>query len=116
MIDSVSQGGASGSPIFRPDASVVGMLYMGLEEQYPFGDPNQPKTPWYNVPTALTGCINGMLIARSAAKADQQAAEQFADRPLLQDRMNEAIAHYPAAGEPIMEPYIPEPPNPGEPT
>ncbi|HEX3570121.1 MAG TPA: serine protease [Acidobacteriaceae bacterium] len=109
MIDSVSQGGASGSPVFRPDASVAGMLYMGLAEQYPHGDPNHPKTPWYDVPTALTGCINGQLIAQSAAKVDQQAAEQFANRPFLADRMAESVAHTPEPGEPIMEPYVPEP-------
>jgi|ERR1043165_2225311 hypothetical protein len=105
MIDSISQGGASGSPVFRPDASVVGMLYMGLDEQYPHGDPSHPKTPWYDVPTALTGCIDGRLIAQSVALADKQAAEQFSDRPLLADRMKDAIAHHPGPGEPIMEPY-----------
>jgi hypothetical protein len=107
MIDSVSQGGASGSPIFRPDASVVGMLYMGLDEQYPHGDPNHPKTPWYDVPTAFTGCINGILMAQSVALADKQAAD-FNDRPLLADRMATAVAHTPAPGEPLMEPYVPE--------
>jgi hypothetical protein len=110
MIDSVSQGGASGSPIFRPDASVVGMLYMGLTEQYPHGDPNHPKTPWYDVPTALTGCINGQLMAQSVELADKQSSE-FTDRPLLEERMATAVAHFPKAGEPIMEPYSPKPPE-----
>ncbi len=114
LIDSVCQGGASGSPVFRPDASVVGLLYMGLVEQYPHGDPTHPKTPWYDVPTALTGCINGTLIAQAATKADKQASEQFGDRPLLSDRMKEAIAHYPAPGEAIMEPYVAPPAPPGE--
>lgn len=100
-----TQGGASGSPVFRPSGDVVGMLYMFIPEYYECR-PGDPNTKLYAVPTELSGCITGRLIAQSAALANARAAD-FADRPLLQERIASGIYHTVVPGAPIMEPYTP---------
>jgi len=101
-----TQGGASGSPVIRPSGEVVGMLYSFIPEYYE-AHPGDPNTKFYEVPTALSGCISGRLIAQSAALANARAVD-FADRPFLQERIANGIYHTVLPGEPIMEPYTPE--------
>ncbi len=105
IIHANTQGGASGSPVFRPDGSVVGMVYMGIPEYYEAKDPD-PDAPaqYYKVPTALTGCISGIRIAEAAAAA-HKAASKLTDRPLLSEKMKTPKIHGETA---VMEPYKPK--------
>ena len=105
LLHANTQHGASGSAVFRMDGTVAGMVYMGIPEIY-VGDEQDPQNTWYKVPTSLTGCISGLRIAEAVTKAHAQAAN-LTDRPLLEERLQNAIVHYPAPGEPIMHPYRP---------
>jgi len=104
LVHANSQQGASGSPVYRPDSEVVGMVYMGIPEIY-IADPNNPQNTWYRVPTSLTGCISGRRIAEALPAADQQAAQANANKPFLDDLLAAGIVHNLEAGEGIMEPY-----------
>jgi hypothetical protein len=68
-----TQGGASGSPVFRADASVVGMVYRVAKDEYVFGDDEQGYVS-YLVPTSLTGCISRETIEMVLPRVEQQAA------------------------------------------
>jgi hypothetical protein len=105
LVHANTQGGASGSPVFREDASILGMVYIIIPEYY-VGDPDNPENTIYAVPTALTGCIYGPLIAQSVQLADKKAAT-MSDRPLYSEEMKKAKVHYPKPGEPVMHPYLP---------
>jgi hypothetical protein len=104
LLHANTQTGASGSPVFRYDGTVVGMLYMGFDDEYSDGGPEDPKTRRYDVPTALSGCISGRLIAQAVALADSQSAT-FNNRPLLEDQIATATQHRAVSGEEILEPY-----------
>lgn len=103
IVHANTQNGASGSPVYRPDASVVGMVYMGIPEVY-VANPLNPPATWYKVPTSLTGCISGPRIAEALASADAAAAE-LTDRPLLDDLMASSVIHQTEPGQGIMEEY-----------
>jgi hypothetical protein len=61
MLNIMAQGGASGSPIFLPDAPhVVGVLYAGLHEEYRM-EVQRLSVP-YKVPTNFSYCVPGSLI------------------------------------------------------
>jgi hypothetical protein len=107
LVHANTQGGASGSPVYRPDGDVVGMVYMGIPEIY-IADPNNPQNTWYRVPTALTGCISGRRIAEAFVAADKQASQENSDKPLLDDLLAAGIVHNLEPGEGIMEPYTDE--------
>ncbi len=105
LVHANTQGGASGSPVFREDASVIGMVYIVIPEYY-VGDEDNPANTLYAVPTALTGCIYGPLMAQSANLAHETAAKR-GDRPLYADKVRNAIAITTEPGQPVMEPYVP---------
>lgn len=64
MLNMMSQGGASGSPIFlQHEAVVVGILYAGLEETY-FTTIQNCRVP-YKVPTNFTYCVPGHLLQKA---------------------------------------------------
>lgn len=64
MLNMMSQGGASGSPIFLTDSSdVIGVLYGGLQEVYS-AQVQGVKVP-YSVPTNFTYCVAGHLLRAS---------------------------------------------------
>jgi len=100
VVHANTQGGASGSPVFREDGSVVGMLYMGIPEYYAISEPNAGQV-YYKVPTALSGCISGIRIAEAVAQA-HEAATTLTDRPLLSEQMKTPKLHPEVA---VMEPY-----------
>jgi hypothetical protein len=51
-----TQGGASGSPVFRKNGTVIGMVHCVLRDMLEFKLPDgSPVT--YSVPTSLTGCV-----------------------------------------------------------
>ncbi len=102
-----TQHGASGSVVFRQDGAIVGMVYEGIPEFY-VADPTNPENTIYKVPTALTGCISGLRLAEAASKAHDQAATRT-DRPLFEERLKNAVIHYPEPDEGIMETYQHEP-------
>jgi hypothetical protein len=68
-----TQGGASGSPVFREDASVVGMVYRVARDEYVFGTHEQGYVS-YLVPTSLTGCISRETIEMVLPRTEQAAA------------------------------------------
>lgn len=100
LVHANTQGGASGSPVFREDGSVVGMLYMGIPDYYAISE-NGSGQLYYKVPTALSGCISGIRIAEAVAQAHEAAADRT-DRPLLSDKLKTAKTHAEVA---VMEPY-----------
>jgi Trypsin-like peptidase domain len=105
LVHANTQGGASGSPVFREDASVVGMLFMGIPEYY-YGDPDNPRNTAYEVPTALSGCIYGPLLAQSVRRVQVKAAT-MSDRPLLAEKFKKVIVHNLKPDEHVMEPFVP---------
>ena len=61
MLNIMTQGGASGSPVFLPDAPhVVGVLYGGLVEEYHM-EVQRLQVP-YKVPTNFSYCVPGSLL------------------------------------------------------
>lgn len=53
-----TQPGASGSPVFRDDGTVVGMVYMVLRDRATIGGgADDPAFLYYTIPTSLTGCV-----------------------------------------------------------
>jgi len=101
LVHANTQGGASGSPAFRPDGLVVGMVYIVIPEYY------EDRNVTYAVPTALTGCIYGPLIAHSVEGASARAAK-MTDRPLYEDKLKNAKPYYLEPDEGVMEPYKPK--------
>ncbi len=64
MLNMMTQGGASGSPIFLQDRpEVAGVLYAGLTETY-FLDIQSTRVP-YRVPTNFTYCVTGHYLRRA---------------------------------------------------
>ena len=92
MLNMMSQGGASGSPIFLPDGSdVVGVLYGGLQETYT--SQVQGVDVPYKVPTNFTYCVAGHFLRRSiediTCKSEMQLPK---DSPHLDEALAQARA------------------------
>jgi hypothetical protein len=106
LVHANTQRGASGSPVFRPDGSVVGMVYMIIPEFHVASDPNTPDAPpwYYEVPTALTGCLSAMRMHDAIAAVHEEAAA-MTDRPLLSEKMKTPRVHGETAN---MERYVPK--------
>jgi hypothetical protein len=78
MLNLMSQGGASGSPIFLPDRpDVVGVLYGGLQETYR-AQVQGGDVP-YNVPTNFTYCVAGHYLQAALANITKQPELQLTD-------------------------------------
>jgi hypothetical protein len=60
LVHANTQGGASGSPVFREDGEVVGMVHSGYDEFKSIMNRNGKLV--YRVPTSLTGCIPSYVI------------------------------------------------------
>lgn len=90
LLHANTQGGASGSPVFRADANVCGMVYMGLRDVFSYNH-NGGAAVAYEVPTSLTGCISGHLIQQSARLAADEA-RRSQGRPTLADRYAAGLA------------------------
>jgi S1-C subfamily serine protease len=99
LLHANTQGGASGSPVFRADGNVCGMVYMGLRDVYTYNRGGGPGVT-YEVPTSLTGCISGRLIRQSALLAGQQARE-WEGRLSLADRYAAGVPVDSKTGAPI---------------
>lgn len=83
IMQSNTQGGASGSPVFRPDGKVVGMVYMVIREDFAFeGDGGAVS---YQVPMSLTGCVPREAIEESLAAGPVHGAAEVKDRPSLSE-------------------------------
>lgn len=71
LVHANTEGGASGSPVFRDDGSVVGMVYMVLRDRYEVGgDPAAVGRLSYSVPTSHTGCIPFGVISSVLTQAE----------------------------------------------
>lgn len=99
LLHANTQGGASGSPVFRADGAVCGMVYMVLRDAYAYGGAEgEDGRIVYEVPTSLTGCISGRLISQSAAKAGEQASN-WKSRPALAEVFTRATPVDMATGQ-----------------
>lgn len=83
IMQSHTQGGASGSPVFRPDGKVVGMVYMGIREDFVFEDDGGVIS--YQVPTSLTGCVPREALQESVAAGPVRDAADVKGRPSLDE-------------------------------
>lgn len=59
-----TQPGASGSPVFREDGKVVGMVYTVLRHFERIGRQEEGAYLQYPVPTSLTGCVPFQVISQ----------------------------------------------------
>lgn len=58
LLHANTQPGASGSPVFRNDGKLVGMVYMVLRHRETIGGgADDAGFLYYTVPTSLTGCV-----------------------------------------------------------
>jgi len=73
LVHANTQGGSSGSPVFGTDGKVIGMVYMGLEEEVHLE--NDSGSLHYRVPTSLTGCLSSEVIAQVLTQAEKQVSE-----------------------------------------
>jgi hypothetical protein len=84
-----TQAGASGSPVFRTDGKVVGMVNAVIEETYSFGghaDKGDKGFAAYKVPTSLTSCVPLETI-RAVLKEAEKGLAPFASRPTLEQHI-----------------------------
>jgi hypothetical protein len=102
LVHANTQGGASGSPVFTSNGSVVGMVYMVLRDVFAYGRANESEQGVaYEVPTALTGCISGRLVHQAATKADAQAAGRDS-RPRLAELFLRGTPVEATTGKPVL--------------
>jgi hypothetical protein len=102
LIHANTQGGASGSPVFRDDGTVCGMVYMGLPEYYTHTsrqDQGQTRIT-YEVPTALTGCISGRRIYEAVELVRADAARWQPPRQTLAELLRNAVLVDAYTGQP----------------
>jgi len=81
LLDIMTQGGSSGSPVFLPDSGqVIGILYGGLNDFY------RDKNVRYRVPTSLSLAIPYNVIKNALAtlKQDKKAIPETDKIPLVQ--------------------------------
>jgi len=87
LIQAPTLGGSSGSPVFREDASVVGMVYAGVNKPTPVLAVDGKHPPQFVLPsTGLTLCVSRDIIAGTlrGAEADATASK---GRPTWADRL-----------------------------
>ncbi|GDY10674.1 hypothetical protein LBMAG52_41620 [Planctomycetia bacterium] len=78
MLNLMSQGGASGSPIFLPNSpDVIGVLYAGLHETYT-AEIQGIQVP-YQVPTTFTYCVAGHFLHAFLKDARSRPELRLAD-------------------------------------
>jgi hypothetical protein len=92
MLNFMSLGGASGSPVFLPDsADVVGVLYGGLQETY-MARVQGVDVP-YKVPTNFSYCVAGHFLQRSIEEIARNPAMRLPeDSPHLDDALSQVRA------------------------
>jgi hypothetical protein len=91
MLNMMSQGGASGSPIFlQHEPAVVGILYAGLEETYFASVQNSPMP--YKVPTNFTYCVPGHLLHKAVGIVKSKAEFELpSDAPHISEAIERAM-------------------------
>ena len=107
LLHANTQGGASGSPVFRADGKVVGMVYMGINEEFRFGGHSKlgdTGFTTYRVPTNLTGCVPREPIAQVLPYA-RAHAQTFQGRSRLSDIIAASGIEELAPGHGILKPY-----------
>jgi S1-C subfamily serine protease len=91
LVHANTQGGASGSPVFREDGQVVGMVYCVIEQARRVLTENaQPTDLGVKTSTGLTGCVSRELLAQTWQGAHDAAAIE-ANRPTLEERIASAV-------------------------
>lgn len=102
-----TQGGSSGSPVFREDGRLVGMVYSGMSEtNRVLTEQGRPTDLIVPVPTSLTGCVSRELLAQSCQGAHDAAAVET-NRPTLAQRIANATRHTVARGEGTLDVWDP---------
>jgi hypothetical protein len=91
MLNMMSQGGASGSPIFlQHEPVVVGILYAGLEETY-VATVQNCDIP-YKVPTNFTYCVPGHLLHKAIGIVKSKVEFELpADAPHISEAIERAM-------------------------
>jgi S1-C subfamily serine protease len=94
--------GSSGSPVFRPDGSVIGMVYGGANDPILIGQ-ERLVVP---LPTSLAMCVSRDLIAGSLRGAETAAAG-LQGRPTLAERIAEGERQTLTLGDSVFEQWPP---------
>ncbi len=102
LVHANTQGGASGSPVFRKDGKLVGMLYMGVNEPRQTSDGKAV----YLVPTSLSGCVSREIIAQSHVGAAAEAAKDQA-RQSLEEYLQALPRQKVMVGDGVLTPWTP---------
>jgi hypothetical protein len=94
LVHAQTLGGSSGSPVFRPDGSIVGMVYGGVIQDN--GDP-----------TSLALCVSRDIIAGTLRGAEAAAAESSGQRPSLADHIASLTRQARRLGDPVFDLWPP---------
>jgi hypothetical protein len=107
-INTNTQGGASGSPVFREDGNLVGMVSHVALDKFDFGGKEDDHGyTSYLVPTALTGCVSRQIIAEVLALVEENA-KQVTGRQKWADAIAEAKIIRTELGRAVMEAWEPD--------
>ncbi|HXH40988.1 MAG TPA: serine protease [Thermoanaerobaculia bacterium] len=109
-INTNTQGGASGSPVFREDGQLVGMVSHVALDKFEFGGENEHGYTAYLVPTALTGCVSRQIIAEVLPLVEGEA-EKITGREKWEDAIKKAKIIPTESGRAVMEPWHPNAPH-----
>ena len=90
--------------MFRNDGKVVGMVYMGIKEDYFYQAVAGGGAMIYQVPTSLTGCVPREPIEKVLAQAEPRAAK-FTGRPSLSSLIEQAERTPIERGKGVLEQY-----------
>lgn len=103
LVQAQTLGGSSGSPVFRPDGSVVGMVYAGVHQprgQFTWDEADEPVVISESAGFAL--CVSREVIAGTLRGAELQA-EQLKGRPTWADRDRAIQKVARVLGDPVLE-------------
>lgn len=89
IVHAQTLGGSSGSPVFRPDGSVLGMVYAGVTQQG-------------GMPTSLALCVSRDMIAGTISPAEASAVAAGKRQPLA-DRIANSTKEARRLGDEVLE-------------
>jgi hypothetical protein len=99
LIDAHTLGGSSGSPVFRPDGSVIGMVHAGITNPEMI---DSGRAVIVRHPTSLALCVARDIIAGGIAGAEADA-ERLSPRMRLPERIALATTKARTLGDPVFD-------------